>query len=86
MKSSSRALEVPALEIKAIIDTEEILRKNGLPKNRSDLLAIKKMGFSDARLAELTSITEPHINSLRNIRLIFLKQIKYTHNSDDRYS
>ena len=24
------------------------------------------MGFSDARLAELTSITEQHINSLRN--------------------
>jgi carbamoyl-phosphate synthase large subunit len=53
-------------QIKAIIDTEEILRKNGLPKNRSDLLAIKKMGFSDARLAKLTRVTDAHINSLRN--------------------
>ena len=53
-------------QIKAIVDTEEVLRKNGLPKNSSDLLAIKKMGFSDARLAELTSVTEPHVNLLRN--------------------
>jgi carbamoyl-phosphate synthase large subunit len=52
-------------QIQAIVDTEEVLRTNGLPKNKPGLLAIKKMGFSDARLAELTCVTESNVNSLR---------------------
>jgi carbamoyl-phosphate synthase large subunit len=52
-------------QIKAIVDMEEILRANGLPKERSELLQIKKMGFSDARLGELTGLSEANINSSR---------------------
>ena len=40
-------------QIKAIVDTEEAVRENGLPTDKAGLLALKKMGFSDARLAEL---------------------------------
>jgi carbamoyl-phosphate synthase large subunit len=40
-------------QIKAIVDTEEDVRANGLPTDKAGLLALKKMGFSDARLAEL---------------------------------
>ncbi|MEE2998848.1 MAG: carbamoyl-phosphate synthase large subunit [Pseudomonadota bacterium] len=53
-------------QIKAIIDKEEILRTNGLPKDKSNLLKIKKMGFSDARLAHLTGKSESDIQSIRN--------------------
>ncbi len=53
-------------QIKTIVDTEQSIRINGLPKDKSNLLAIKKMGFSDARLAKLTGISESNINSLRN--------------------
>ena len=53
-------------QIKTIIDTEQSIRINGLPKDKSNLLTIKKMGFSDARLAKLTGISESNITSLRN--------------------
>ena len=53
-------------QIKTIVDTEQSIRINGLPKDKSNLLTIKKMGFSDARLAKLTGISESNITSLRN--------------------
>ena len=40
-------------QIKAIIDAEEQVRDVGLPTNSQGFLALKKMGFSDERLAEL---------------------------------
>ena len=41
-------------EIKHIVDAEARIRKAGLPTDHQGLLTIKKMGFSDKRLAELT--------------------------------
>ena len=45
-------------EIKKIIMAEEKIRSSGLPQNYLEFLHYKKMGFSDARLAELTGRTE----------------------------
>jgi carbamoyl-phosphate synthase large subunit len=42
-------------QIESIVIVEEEIRKDGLPDDAPGLLAIKKMGFSDDRLAELTS-------------------------------
>jgi carbamoyl-phosphate synthase large subunit len=41
-------------QIEDIVATEERLRVAGLPENRLDLLRLKKFGFSDDRLGELT--------------------------------
>jgi carbamoyl-phosphate synthase large subunit len=40
--------------IKQIVDTEAGIAKNGLPTDAPGLLKLKKMGFADARLAELS--------------------------------
>lgn len=48
-------------QIKNIVDAEDALCKNGMPKDRDGLLQLKKMGFSDARLAELTGESEDNI-------------------------
>ncbi|MBL8705148.1 MAG: carbamoyl-phosphate synthase large subunit, partial [Rhodospirillales bacterium] len=40
--------------IQEIVAAEERLRRDGLPGDRQGLLKLKSMGFSDARLAELT--------------------------------
>jgi len=47
-------------QIKAIVDEEARIREHGLPIDAPGLLRLKKMGFSDARLAELSgkSLTE----------------------------
>jgi carbamoyl-phosphate synthase large subunit len=39
--------------IKNIVDTEEDVRANGLPTESQGMMRLKKMGFSDERLAEL---------------------------------
>jgi len=41
-------------QIQSIVTVEENIRRDGLPTDAPGLLAIKKMGFSDDRLAELT--------------------------------
>ncbi|HUL05639.1 MAG TPA: carbamoyl-phosphate synthase large subunit, partial [Candidatus Acidoferrum sp.] len=45
-------------EIKRVVDAEQQLRALGLPTDADGLLRLKKLGFSDARLAELTGKTE----------------------------
>jgi carbamoyl-phosphate synthase large subunit len=40
--------------IKRIVDAEEVVRAEGLPADAAGLLKLKKLGFSDARLAELS--------------------------------
>ena len=55
-------------QIKTIVETEEGVRKNGLPDDKAGLLSLKKMGFSDARLAELAGknpaeVTETRLNN-----------------------
>ena len=44
-------------QIKALVDAENTVRENGLPDDAPSLLKLKKQGFSDARLAELTGST-----------------------------
>ncbi len=52
--------------IKYIVDIEAKLRAGGLPENREDLLGVKKLGFSDARIAELTDTTEDEVFAMRD--------------------
>ncbi|OJX68427.1 carbamoyl-phosphate synthase large subunit [Magnetospirillum sp. 64-120] len=44
-------------QIKAIVDTEEEIRAKGLPIDAPGMLRVKKMGFSDQRLSELSGKT-----------------------------
>ena len=52
-------------EIEALVAVEAEVRASGLPDDAAGLLRLKKMGFSDARLAELTGTTEDVISALR---------------------
>ncbi|QDO99472.1 carbamoyl-phosphate synthase large subunit [Ferrovibrio terrae] len=52
-------------QIEEIVQTEEQVRKDGLPKDADKLQALKRMGFSDARLAELTRATEADVSAAR---------------------
>ncbi|MBI5164910.1 MAG: carbamoyl-phosphate synthase large subunit, partial [Magnetospirillum sp.] len=44
-------------QIKEIVDAEEQVRKHGLPIDAAGLLKLKKMGFSDQRLSQLSGKT-----------------------------
>lgn len=58
-------------EIKKIIDCEESIKNNGLPKDKISLLNIKKLGFSDERIAKLTNKNSDEIKNLREKFNIF---------------
>jgi carbamoyl-phosphate synthase large subunit len=61
-------------EIKKIIDAESVVRKNGLPNDKFGLLKLKKLGFSDERLAEISHSTTDDVRKLRenmNIHPVF---------------
>ena len=51
--------------IKNIVDTEETIRANGLPTDAQDMMRLKKMGFSDDRLAELVGSTTNEVSAAR---------------------
>jgi carbamoyl-phosphate synthase large subunit len=53
-------------QIAHIVATEEQVRKNGMPKDAPTLLKLKKMGFSDERIAELLNSTVAQIVRIRN--------------------
>ncbi|MEQ8558950.1 MAG: carbamoyl-phosphate synthase large subunit [Henriciella sp.] len=53
-------------QIAALIETEEGLRRDGLPDNAHDMTVIKGMGFSDARLGELTGQSEKAVRTGRH--------------------
>ena len=53
-------------EIRGIVETEVRIRGDGLPQDGSGLLRLKKMGFSDARLAELTGREEHQVAGARH--------------------
>jgi carbamoyl-phosphate synthase large subunit len=53
-------------EIEAIIQTEEQVRKSGLPKDAKGLRRLKAMGFSDARLAKLSGQKEAAVRDSRH--------------------
>ncbi|MDG2270075.1 MAG: carbamoyl-phosphate synthase large subunit, partial [Alphaproteobacteria bacterium] len=53
-------------QISSIIQTEARIREQGLPEDYDGLMKLKKMGFSDQRLAELTESTEATVVDLRS--------------------
>ena len=57
-----------------IVEAEDIIRTNGLPKDEVGLRHLKMMGFSDARLADLTGQPEVEIRKARlalNVTAVF---------------
>ena len=52
-------------QLQEIIDAEEAVRKNGLPQTKAEMRALKAMGFSDARLAELAGSEEDAVRKAR---------------------
>ncbi len=53
-------------QIEAIVETETLIKAQGLPKNHEALLRVKRKGFSDARLAELAGTTADAVQKLRH--------------------
>ncbi len=51
--------------IREVIDSEEMLKKSGLPTTEAQMRAAKMMGFTDARLAKLTNKTEQQVRRAR---------------------
>ena len=52
-------------EVEALVATEAKIRKAGLPQDATGWVRIKKMGFSDARLAELVGKDEAAVSQAR---------------------
>ncbi len=52
-------------QVKEIVEAEDALRRNGLPQDRAGWLTLKKLGFADARLAELTGQIETAVADQR---------------------
>ncbi len=52
-------------EIRKIVEAEAGLRANGMPADAKGMLQLKKLGFSDARLAELTGGDETAVAAAR---------------------
>ncbi|SBW11653.1 carbamoyl-phosphate synthase, large subunit [uncultured Alphaproteobacteria bacterium] len=53
--------------IKEIVDAEAGLRKEGMPRNAQEMQRIKAMGFSDARIMELTKRTLKEVTFRRDV-------------------
>ncbi|WP_435229745.1 carbamoyl-phosphate synthase large subunit [Pseudopelagicola sp. nBUS_20] len=51
--------------IREIIEAEGEIRKNGLPNSENGVRKLKMLGFTDARLATLTGLTETEIRKIR---------------------
>jgi len=58
-------------QIESIVQLETEIRSNGLPKNDQELLRIKKMGFSDERLGELSNVSASEISLEREKENIY---------------
>src|SRR2546423_9744272 len=52
--------------VREIVEAEERVRRNGLPNEPTAFLRLKQMGFSDARLAKLSSIETEQASALRH--------------------
>ena len=60
--------------IREIVEREARVRRDGLPNDTDALLALKKMGFADARLATLADVSETAVAARRqalNVRPVF---------------
>src|SRR3954452_14980165 len=51
--------------IREIVEAEERVREGGLPSDRTGLLRLKQMGFSDRRLARVAGVDEAEVAALR---------------------
>ena len=51
--------------IREIIDIESVIKKRGLPTDSNDMLNLKIYGFTDARIAHLTRLTEKEVRNTR---------------------
>jgi len=58
-------------QIEELVAAEQTLETDGLPEDRAGLLALKRAGFGDARLAELTGGTEASVAELRKNLNVF---------------
>ena len=52
-------------QVRQIVEAEEGVRRDGLPEAPEAFLRLKKMGFSDARLGQLTGHPEPEVAAKR---------------------
>ncbi|MFN4283859.1 MAG: carbamoyl-phosphate synthase large subunit [Alphaproteobacteria bacterium] len=52
-------------QVEALVKAEAEIKKNGLPKDAFALHALKRQGFSDARLAELANLSEDKVAARR---------------------
>jgi carbamoyl-phosphate synthase large subunit len=52
-------------QIARLVEAEAEVRKGGLPDDRTDLLRLKQLGFSDARLGELAGVAERTVAARR---------------------
>ncbi|MCR6644269.1 MAG: carbamoyl-phosphate synthase large subunit [Terricaulis sp.] len=53
-------------QMKEIIEAEAAIRAGGLPKDAAGFRALKAQGFSDARLAKLTGMSERNVRAARH--------------------
>ena len=58
-------------QIKDIVEVENDIKKNGIPKNYNKFNYIKSIGFSDKRLSKLTNISEDTVRKKRSALKIF---------------
>ena len=58
-------------QIKEIVDKENEIKKNGLPKTYNEFNYIKSIGFSDKKLSELANTTEDNVRKIRSKLKIF---------------
>jgi carbamoyl-phosphate synthase large subunit len=54
--------------IREIVEVEKKVRRDGLPDDRTALLRLKQMGFSDARLGELAGLDEEAVSARRRVQ------------------
>ena len=52
-------------QIREIVDVEERVCREGLPRDRTGFLRLKQMGFSDARLGKLAGLDEEAVSARR---------------------
>jgi carbamoyl-phosphate synthase large subunit len=52
-------------QIEMLVKTEALVKANGLPKTKPGLMRLKKLGFSDARLAQLVGQKPADVTALR---------------------
>ena len=60
--------------IREIIDAERVVRKNGLPETEEEIRKLKMLGFTDARLGNLTGRDEDNVRRARRnlgLRAVF---------------